>query len=120
MATEQKKPHTRCPYMTTIAFRHSYTYKLAFYLGVLVLPLIIMALVETIAAGSAISATSMDRSRFIAFVIYFLPGLVITRNVTDSWRRTLGVGIAYAMISPAYYIGAVQLSCSLGGHCIAV
>ncbi len=119
MPAEQKKPYMRCLYMST-PFKHSYSYKLGFYILVLALPMLIMAAVETLAAGSAISVSNGDPTRFVAFLIYFLPGLVVTRNVTDSWWRTLGVGIAYALISPAYYIGALQLSCNIGGSCVSV
>jgi hypothetical protein len=119
MPAEQKKPHKRCPYMSN-PFRDSYIYKLGFYIFVLALPLIIMALVEAVAAGSAISVSSGDPTRFLAFLIYFLPGLVIAKNTTDSWWRTMGVGIAYVLISPAYYLGALQFACNFGGHCTAV
>jgi hypothetical protein len=118
MPAEHKKPHLRWLYMST--FERSYTYKLGFYIMVLALPMLIMAVVETLAAGSAISVSGGNPSRFLAFLIYFLPGLIITKNTTDSWRRTLGIGIAYALISPAYYIGAVELSCKLGANCVSV
>lgn len=102
------------------AFQDSYLYKLGFYIFVLALPLLIMTLVETLAADSAISVSSGDPTRFLAFVVYFLPGLIIAKKTTDNWRRTIGVGIAYILISPAYYIGALQLACELGGNCVSV
>jgi hypothetical protein len=104
----------------TYEFKHSYTFKLGFYIFVLALPLLIMAVVETFAAGAAISVSSADHpAHIVTFIVYFLPGLVMTRKTTDSWWRTLGVGIAYALIAPAYYLGALQFACSFGGHCIA-
>lgn len=98
----------------------SYPFKLGFYIFVLALPLLLMGIIETIAADSSISVSSGDPTRFLAFLVYFLPGLVMTRNVSDSWWRTMGVGIAYAMISPAYYVGALQIACDLGSHCVSV
>lgn len=100
--------------------KKSYFGKLAFYAVVLILPAILMALVEMLAADSGISVSSGDPTRFLAFVVYFLPGLVFTKKTTDSWWRTLGVGIAYALISPAYYLWALQMACEIGGHCLSV
>lgn len=102
------------------AFKDSYVHKLGFYIFVLALPLAIMAVVETFAASSAVSVSSADHpAHIITFIVYFLPGLIMTKKHTDSWWRTMGVGIAYAMISPAYYLGALQFACNFGGHCIA-
>lgn len=100
--------------------KKSYIGKLAFYAIVLFLPAILMAVVEMVAADSAISVSSGDPTRFLAFIVYFLPGLVFTKKSTDSWIRTLGVGIAYALISPAYYLWAMQMACNIGGHCVSV
>ncbi len=101
-------------------FHESYLYKLGFYVFVLALPLVLMAGVETFAADSSISVSSGDPTRFLAFLVYFLPGLIMTKNVTDSWWRTIGVGVAYALISTAYYVGALQFACKFGGHCLSV
>lgn len=100
--------------------KKSYLGKIMFYGLVLFLPAVLMAVVEMIAADSAISVSSGDPTRFLAFIVYFLPGLVITKKVTDSWWRTLGIGIAYAVISPGYYIWALQMACDIGGHCVSV
>jgi hypothetical protein len=106
--------------MTDNDFDRSYLFKLVFYVFVLALPAIIMGIIETMAADSSISVSSGDPTRFFAFLVYFLPGLIWTKKVTDSWWRTLGIGIAYALISPAYYLAALQISCNLGGHCVSV
>lgn len=98
----------------------SYLGKLFFYAFILFLPAILMALVEMVASDSAISVSSGDPTRFVAFIVYFLPGLVIAKKTTDRWIRTLGVGVAYALISPAYYIWALQIACNVGGHCTSV
>jgi len=100
--------------------KKSYLGKLAFYATVLFLPAILMALVEMVAADSAISVSSGDPTRFLAFIVYFLPGLIIAKKVTDSWLRTAGIGIAYALISPGYYLWAMQMACNIGGHCVSV
>ena len=121
MPPEQKKPHPRYPYMTAAySFRHSYSYKLGFYLVVLALPMLIMAAVETFAADSPISVSSGDPTRFLAFLVYFVPGLVMVKPTTDSWWRMVGVLVAYTLISPAYYIGALELACQVGKHCVSV
>jgi len=101
-------------------FKTSYFSKLAFYAAVLFLPVILMTLVEAVIPGSAISVTNANPSKFLFFIVYFLPGLIMARSTTDSWRRTIGVGIAYAILSPGYYLYAAQWACSLGDHCISV
>ncbi len=106
--------------MTSRAFEHSYLYKLGFYVFVLVLPLVLMTLVELVAAGSAISASSQSPSKFLMFLVYFLPGIWIAKRTTDSLRRVVGVAVAYIFITPAYYIYALQMACTLGHSCVAV
>lgn len=101
-------------------FQKSYLFKLGFYILVLALPLVMMALVETIAPDSAISVSSGDPTRFLAFIVYFLPGLILAKKTTDNWRRTLGVGVAYILISPAYYLGALRFACEYVGNCVTI
>lgn len=106
--------------MASNAFEKSYLYKLGFYLLVLALPLVLMTLVEMVAAGSAISATSQSPSKFLMFLVYFLPGIIMAKRTTDSLRRTIGVTVAYILVTPAYYLYAVQMACTLGNSCVAV
>jgi hypothetical protein len=93
---------------------------LGFYIFALALPLILMTIVEMAAADSAISVSSPNHpAHILTFIVYFLPGLIIARKTTDSWRRTIGVGIAYVFCSPFYYLTALRLACTLGGHCVS-
>lgn len=98
----------------------SYTAKLGFYLLALALPLILMTLVVMTAPGSALSPMSPEPSKFLFFVLYFLPGLIVAKSMTQSWRRTLGIGIAYAFLSPAYYYYAVDYACRIADNCVSV
>lgn len=98
----------------------SYTAKLGFYIGVLALPTLLMMAVESLAGGSSISVSGGDPTRFLAFVVYFLPGLIWARKATESWWRTMGVGIAYIIISPAYYFAALRFACEVGARCVSV
>jgi len=106
--------------MASDAFGHSYSYKLVFYALVLLLPLVLMTGVESIAAGSAISITGDNPSKFLMFLAYFLPGLLITRQKTHSTRRILGMAVAYIMLTPAYYLYAIQFACRMAESCVSV
>lgn len=106
--------------MANDPFKHSYLNKLGFYALILLLPAIIMTVVELVAADSAISVSSGDPTRFLAFAVYFLPGIYITKRVYDSWWKAVTIIIAYAVISPAYYVLALQMACRIGNHCVAV
>ena len=102
-------------------FKDSYFSRLGFYAFVLILPALLMTVVEVAAPGSILSVSSTNPSKFLFFILYFLPGLILARSTTDNWRRTIGVGIAYALISPAYYLYAGQWACNLvGNNCVAV
>lgn len=98
----------------------SYMAKLLFYAGVLMLPAILMTLIIVTAPDSALSPLSDNPSKFLFFIAYFLPGLALARTITDSWRKTIGIGIAYAIISPAYYMYAIEYACRITETCIAV
>jgi hypothetical protein len=97
-------------------FKTSYFSKIAFYVTVLFLPAILMTAVEIIALGSVLSVTSSSPSKFLFFIVYFLPGLIMAKGTTDSWRRMIGVGIAYIFLSPAYYLYAAQWACNFGSN----
>ncbi len=98
----------------------SYPYKLAFYLMVLAIPVVLMTMIVIMAPNSALSPLSADPSKFLFFVIYFLPGLVMARVVTQNWRKTLGIGVAYILLSPAYYRYAIDYACQIAGTCSQV
>lgn len=106
--------------MSKANFEKSYSYKIFFYILVLALPVVLMTLVVISAPVSAVSPLSPDPSRFLFFVLYFLPGLILARNVTQSWRKTLGIGIAYAFLSPAYYTYAVDYACKIMDSCVQI
>ncbi len=98
----------------------SYPYKLAFYLMVLAIPVVLMTMIVVMAPNSALSPLSADPSRFLFFVFYFLPGLIMAKAVTKSWRKTLGIGVAYILLSPAYYSYAIDYACQIAGTCSQV
>ena len=95
----------------------SYPYKLAFYLMVLAIPVALMTMIVVMAPNSPLSPLSADPSKFLFFVFYFLPGLIMARIVTQNWRKTLGIGIAYILLSPAYYKYAIVYACQIAGTC---
>lgn len=97
-------------------FKRSYTSKLGFYAFVFLLPPALMTLVEIVMPGSFLSVTSDDPSKFLFFLVYFLPGIIMARSTTDSWRRTIGVGIGYMLLAAPYYLFAAKLACDLGSR----
>ncbi|MFA5592013.1 MAG: hypothetical protein WC989_01705 [Micavibrio sp.] len=97
----------------------SYMHKLAFYAFILALPLLLMTAASLVAAQD-IAAPPLTGSGLMVFLVYFLPGIMLTRRLTESWRKTIGVGIAYAMISPAYYLYATDYACRIKDSCITV
>lgn len=106
--------------MSESILEKSYLSKILFYLGVLMLPGLLMTLVIVAMPDSALSPLSDSPSRFLFFLAYFLPGLLITRTLTDSWRKTIGIGFAYIIISPAYYFYAMDYACRLADACVEI